>query len=500
LTNEQITQHGFKANLPLTDNLDIDAKLDYKSGDTTGDFVYSELTGNLKLDNEKTVNLSVRHDDRDSAAAGGASSILSETGDRTDVAVKYTYAPVDDEGKKERYEIFGMAQATVQKSSGRDKNHRLGLGGRYDLNERISLTGDASAGSNNWGGQLGVEYAKSDRTSYYANYLIDTDRSDTGFAGRHSSFTLGGKSRYSDELSVFAEERYQTFGNDGSGIIHSFGLDFIASDRWTWGGRFENGTISDSATGDIDRTAISLSSGYRHDKTKYAGTAELRLEEGSTVGDRTSWLVKNNFGYQTSEDWRFLGDLDFAISSSGLSSNLDADFIEVGLGYAYRPILNDRFNALFRYEYLQDTSSPGQFAANGSNSANDFEQRSHVLSLDAIYDLTPKLALGGKVGYRLGQLKDTTIAGSDFFDSQAYLLVARADYHVVKEWDILGELRYLDAKEAQDSKAGALIAVYKHLNQNAKIGIGYNFTDFSDDLTDLDYESKGAFFNIIGKF
>jgi hypothetical protein len=28
-------------------------------------------------------------------------------------------------------------------------------------------------------------------------------------------------------------------------------------------------------------------------------------------------------------------------------------------------------------------------------------------------------------------------------------------------------------------------------------GVGYNFTDFSDDLTDLKYNHKGIFFNII---
>jgi hypothetical protein len=32
-----------------------------------------------------------------------------------------------------------------------------------------------------------------------------------------------------------------------------------------------------------------------------------------------------------------------------------------------------------------------------------------------------------------------------------------------------------------------------------KIGVGYNFTDFSDDLTDLDYQNNGWFVNFVGK-
>jgi hypothetical protein len=32
------------------------------------------------------------------------------------------------------------------------------------------------------------------------------------------------------------------------------------------------------------------------------------------------------------------------------------------------------------------------------------------------------------------------------------------------------------------------------------VGVGYNFTDFSDDLTDLSYRSRGVFVNLLGKF
>ena len=71
---------------------------------------------------------------------------------------------------------------------------------------------------------------------------------------------------------------------------------------------------------------------------------------------------------------------------------------------------------------------------------------------------------------------------------------------MVKDWELTGELRRLSVSDAKDDKTGALLGVYKHMNQNMKLGVGYNFTDFSDDLTDLDYNSKGVFFNIIGKF
>lgn len=500
LTDEDITQHGLSANIPVNDKLSLGSKFDHKSGDETGDITSGELSGSYQLDPEKNVTLAVRHDDRTSSLSGGNSETLSEVGERTDLALKYAYAPLDEAGKKERYDVYGLLQGTVSKSGNRNRNNRAGVGGRYDITDRLAATGETTGGNQGWGALLGLEYEQSDRTSYYANYLVDTDRTDIGYRGKNSSLTLGGRSRYTDSLSVFAEERYQTFDNDSSGLIHSFGLDLAASDEWTWGSRFENGLLTDPESGDTERTAISLTSGYNGYKTKYSGTVELRLEENDIDGDRNSWLMSNNLAYQTSDNWRMLADLDFAISESGLTSDLDADFFELGLGYAYRPVDNDRWNALIRYEYLSDLAPDDQLNGTRTSSASDYDQRSHVISADAIYDIAPKWAVGGKVGYRWSELRDTTIAGSSAFDSQAFLLVGRVDYHVVKDWEFTGELRYLEASEAEDYKTGALLGAYKHFNQNIKAGVGYNFTDFSDDLTDLDYDSNGVFFNILGKF
>ncbi|MBK6895656.1 MAG: OmpA family protein [Alphaproteobacteria bacterium] len=500
LTDEQIIQHGFSANIPVNDKLSVGSKIDFKSGEETGDLTSGEVSGSYQLNPERNVAVALRHDDRSSSEYGENSDILSEEGARTDLALKYHYVPLNAAGEKERYDVYGLVQGTLHRTEDRDNNHRAGIGGRYDLNDRLSFNGELTGGNKGAGALIGAEYLKSDRTSYYANYEMDPDRTDIGTRGKSSSLTLGGRSRYSDSISTFGEQRYQTFDDDSSGLIHSFGLDLAASDKWTWGGRFENGIIADPESGDTDRLALSLTSGYSAQKTKYSGTIEFRRDENELEGDRNSWLMSNTLSYQTSEDWRVLGDLDVAISDSGLNSSLDADYIEFGLGYAYRPVENDRLNALIRYEYLSDLASPDQLDGSRTGEANDYEQRSHVFSADAIYDVTPKLAVGGKVGYRFGEIRDNTVEDSEFFDSQALLLIGRMDYEVLKSWEMTGEVRYLDVMEAEDSKAGVLLGAYKHFNQNIKAGVGYNFTDFSDDLTDLDYDSSGVFFNVVGKF
>ena len=50
----------------------------------------------------------------------------------------------------------------------------------------------------------------------------------------------------------------------------------------------------------------------------------------------------------------------------------------------------------------------------------------------------------------------------------------------------------LDLPDVSQQRSGALVAVYRYLGKNVKVGAGYNFTDFSDDLTDLNTTTRGV--------
>lgn len=122
-----------------------------------------------------------------------------------------------------------------------------------------------------------------------------------------------------------------------------------------------------------------------------------------------------------------------------------------------------------------------------------------MLNVDTMYDVKPWLTVGFKYGLRIGELKDAKVNGN-WYSSRADLIVGRIDYHWVKEWDALLELRRLAVKEAKDSRKGVLVGVYRHMGEGVKVGVGYDSTDFSDNLTDLSYRSRGWFLNVLATF
>ena len=56
----------------------------------------------------------------------------------------------------------------------------------------------------------------------------------------------------------------------------------------------------------------------------------------------------------------------------------------------------------------------------------------------------------------------------------------------------------LDLTDLDERRSGALVTLSRYLGDHFKVGVGYNFTDFSDDLTDLSYEHHGWFLNLVG--
>lgn len=494
-TNEQISQQGVKGSLQLTEATQLDVKADTRKSDTL-DSQAAEIGVRERLNAEWQVSVATRQDNRNVSVAN-ASSLLSQTGDRTDAQIRLDYTPLKEDGapdEKEDWAAYGYTQGTLARDETRDPNNRAGLGMSWRVTDRIKLLAEGSHGNLGPGLKLGADYRLSDRHNAYTNYVVESERPDSIWRGRQGTLVSGSSYRVSDEVRVFGETR-NTNGAGPQSLINAFGLDFAANDYWNFGGKGEMGTVSDPLAGDLKRKAVSVSAAYKRDKTKYTGNVEFRDEDSSTAGERKTWLFRNTAGYQATVEWRLLGKLNWSVSDNNRGAFYDGDYHEIVTGAAYRPIYNDKWNTLIKYTNFYNMPSPGQLAPSGLIA--DYAQKSQVFAIDTIYDVKPWLSVGAKYAFRIGELKDNKVSG-DWFSSRADLWVLRADWHFIKEWDALVEFRNLSATEAKDAKAGALLAIYRHMGNGVKAGVGYNFTDYSDDLTNLSYRSRGFFVNVLG--
>lgn len=560
LNGEATEQRGASGVVEVTPNTSLHFKADDRQA-TSQDLRVVEGSVRHRLSPQWSVGAGLRHDDRDTRIAN-ASPTLSQTGERTDVVIRFDYRPLmpaDEAARLDRiakersasatgapganpalpvaalpagptanalptsgqpalheapplvgttplapepgmryepWSLYGFVQGTASRSGNRTDNDRAGVGGSWQATDRLRVLGEVSAGDGGAGGKIGGDWRIDDRSNAYLTYSVENERPDAAYRGRFSNLVSGSRYRLNDRTSTFGETRWGS-GAGPESMTHAFGLDYAPADRWTTGFKFETGKLSDPLAGDLKRNAIGVSAAYRQEKTRFASALEYRQEDGNVSGERRTWLMRNSLGHQATPAWRLLGKLNFSFSEASAGRFFDGDFVEFVSGAAYRPVDNNRWNTLLKYTYFYTLPSPGQVGVN--NTVLDFAQRSHVLNVDTMYDVKPWLTVGFKYGLRVGELKDAKVNGN-WYSSRADLIIGRIDYHWVKEWDALLELRRLAVKEAKDSRKGVLVGVYRHMGEGVKVGVGYNFTDFSDNLTDLSYRSRGWFLNVLATF
>ncbi len=501
LTATDLTLFGGHYNTALSQRLSLDVKLDSRDQKQSLKTEALDVSTSWQVTDRWRFSGGGRADSRDDNS--GNVAVTQKQGNRLDLAAEAHY------DSKSNWTAYGFAQATATKSGNREDNHRLGGGGSIRPTDRLILNGEVSLGSQGTGITAGMDYLVSTRTNVYSSYTLENTRTDSGARAMRGNWNTGIRSRFTDTLSIYTEQRY-SHGDVPTGLTHAFGIDYVPDERWNFGGNIEAGKLEDKNTGAVtERKAIGLNLGYNFAAAVYSVALEYRVDETEDItantSKRSTWLMKNNLHYQIDQDWRFLAKANFSESDSSLGKSFSGNFTEIVMGYGYRPVNNDRLNALFKYTYFYNVPFGGLSATDplsgqvvGGSIPIDFIQKSHILSLDAIYDLTQRWSIGGKYAYRLGQVAQDRET-PEFFDSRASLYILRADWHFTHRWDALIEARLLDLPDAEDRRSGALLGLYRHVGKNIKIGVGYNFTDFSDDLTDLDFNSQGVFINIVGK-
>lgn len=392
------------------------------------------------------------------------------------------------------WEVYGTGQVTLDDDGGAyEKNDLLTLGARYLFGDRSSVGAEVSGGSRGHGAKVDGEYRMAPDHSLYGSYSYSTDRTGTDplfDTGLQSGWTLGQRWRLSNQVNVYNESQYlKDRRQDSAGIVHTFGMDFYPAQGWNLGFTIMDGEL-DSTVGRVDRRAYSVSGGRTDAVAQWNSKLEYRRDSGAE--QREQWVTTNRLLYKLNEDWRFALRANYADTEDRIDRLADAKLVETNMGFAWRPHDNTRWAGFGKFTYLYDVASLGQ------EGGNLYDQRSQILSLEGIRQLGARWEVAGKLASRWGDYRTGRGEGA-WLDSRADFAALQLRYRLFAQWEGLAEHRWLKVHEGGVRK-GWLVGVDRRVGENFKVGVGYNFTEFSDDMTELKYDQKGFFLNMAGYY
>jgi len=485
---------GGTFSMPLGESFFVSTKVDNLEQEQGIEIEVQEVNLGYQVSYHWDVKAGYRNDTRvDSSPVIG---LTQEQGEREDAILQIGY------DSKSTWNAYGFVQDTMSVTGDREENSRVGVGGSYRMSERFRVDAEISDGDLGKGGRIGTNYLHSERTSLYLNYALENERTDNGLrSGRGSEGNLvaGVKSRIADSTSVFLEERYQ-HNDTMTGLTHATGISFAPTEKWNFGINTDIGTLQDSQTGaETDRVAGGIQVGFGLDSLQLSTSIEYRNDDAEQFDlsrtERKTWLFRNSFKYQVNPSSRLLGKFNHSDSESSEGNFYDGGYTEAVMGYAYRPIMNDRLNSMVKYTYFYNMPTTGQATLQGV--ASEFIQKSHIASVDVTYDIFDRFSIGGKYAYRLGKVS-LEREDPEYFDNTASLFVLRGDYRFREDYEFLLEARVLDMPDLNETRSGMLATVSRYVGDHLKVGVGYNFTDFSTDLTELEFDQHGFFLNLTG--
>lgn len=400
---------------------------------------------------------------------------------------------------------YTRAQAT----SGSKPNNQFGAGLEANLKDRGTVRFEEMVGNLGESTLIGYERQVNDRTSVYSN--MKSGPSVDGL-GRGLSTTIGSSHQVNENSRIYTEREASSYEiGEKSGDLA--GYDLALSEKWNVGFSGERSRIHDikddaeiedhpdvsSDYYNVERTAGAVEVSYLDSELlKIINRFELRFDRGDSR--RNQWLSSNSLEWKINPDYTYLARVNKSITTrtSG-EGNLDGDFIELNTGVAYRPVNHNKLNVLTRYTWLQDIGSIGQYGL-GEHNGVQTDERSQILGIEGAYDIHKWFGLVQKFGYKMGGLRSA--AAADWIQLGTFLSVSRINFHITRKWDLAAEYRIrFDHRVLDAMTSGFLFEVDREFYEYVRLGVGYNFTDFSDDLRQSNaYNNHGFFTRVSGKF
>ena len=376
-------------------------------------------------------------------------------------------------------------RAGRQQTLSGDDNNQTSFDVAYEVLPHLAFEVKGVDGTQGRSAQAGVSYAHGDSNVYLTRKLTEDA------AGQRAATVLGVRSPLGKASKVYSE--YQWEDSEGGGrVLRLIGLQR----QWdaASGLRFQlSGEVADvnAPTGATSRSAVATGLSYSNAGGLSAATRqEFRRESGTKNVDQV--LSVTQFDLKATEDLALVARLRYSRTKDRDLGTIDAKLDERVVGLAYRPVQNERFNGLFKYTHLADLRPL-------TNGLGTREERSmDVISVDTALQFMPRMEWLSKGAVRR---MDETAGDRDAVTTSTYLFIQRLNLTVWKPVAFGVEYRILAQTEAEDRRQGWLTEAMWSFTRNFRAGVGYNFTDFSDDMTSgNDYRTQGWFLRLQGRY
>ncbi len=395
---------------------------------------------------------------------------------------------------------YVRVQTTIQEK----RNYQFGIGMEYKILNNLFAHIEEVFGNLGDATLFGLEQRHEGGSRTYANLKMR----DSGYGPQTLSTTIGGSHPITDKSRIYTEREKSTYDGE-NGYADIIGYQGRAGDHWDYEAKFERRHLKNSTTRLLDNQALlSLlrtntyntaygALGYADGK-KFRARGSLEVRSDQDAPKLWQWVSRNAIEYQFNQDLSYLGKLDYGISRFTSPGDYPAAFMEFNNGIAYRPVDNDRLNVLARYAYTQNLGNDIQYA--NYLDAIQLNEIAHILSADIAYDAMKYLGLVEKLAYKLATLETPDIGQASLVHT--FLFAHRFNFHVTRKWDVALEYRLLfENGAASNMRQGPLLEVDREFFEYTRLGVGYNFTNFSDDLRkSASFDSTGPFVRMTGKF
>jgi hypothetical protein len=400
--------------------------------------------------------------------------------DRTSIFVRGSYKVTD----------ALTVDGELQNVTGTDPTSLYRLGARWAATDRLNVSAETQRSFNDSGSglyRLGADWRVADKTRLYSRFEKSTQYSGAyglGVGPISSAFTLGVDTQYMQDGSLYSEYRLRDSAS-GKEVQRALGL------RNGWrlaeGLRMTTSVERLASTGG-NSSAAGVGLEYTASPVwKSSGRVEWREDANST-----NWLLTLGVARKLDSDWTLLAREYANVVNPRTAAGSNKFQSRFQLGFAYRPVDNNKFDALGLYERKDNRdTSPG----------TQINSKTDIISVRGNYHPSRVWWLSGRYAYKnVNELLLGTVQDS----YRAQLLGGRVTYDVTNKWSVGGIFSVLQGSGGDMQYAYGLEVGYIVMD-NLYATLGYNWRGFASSgtaagLTGNDYTNRGWVLGLRYKF